>query len=371
MNDTVSLIIPTYNEHDNIAVLVSKINDALTSYSYEVIFVDDNSRDGTAEMAVSFKDKYPIKVIIRKDKKGLASAVVDGLGHASGSTMLIMDADLQHPPEVIPDLLTAIENGADIAIASRYIVGGGCQGWGLLRRLISKGAIFLSHLLLPATRRAKDPVSGYFAFKKEVVKGARLNPSGFKILMEVMVLGKYKSVTEVPFTFVTRQKGESKLNTRQQIDYLKHIFSMMQRSGELSRFIKFALVGCSGIIVNYGLYWVLTRFAGFAPLNNTASGNILSGNLAIAISIETSIITNFIFNNYFTFSDRNKQGIMPFLGRMLSFNMICLIGGFIQIGVANLFAIALGFYDLIALLLAIITAMFWNYLLNNWWTWRH
>ena len=228
MNDTVSLIIPTYNEHDNITVLVSKISDALTGYSYEIIFVDDNSRDGTAEMAESLKDKYPIEVIVRKGKKGLASAVVDGLEHAPGSTVLVMDADLQHPPEVIPDLLAAIEKGADIAIASRYIAGGGCQGWGLLRRLISKGAIFLSHLLLPATRRAKDPVSGYFAFKKEVVKGARLNPSGFKILMEIMVMGKYESVTEVPFTFVTRQKGESKLNARQQIDKKVEILGVVR-----------------------------------------------------------------------------------------------------------------------------------------------
>ena len=370
MNDTISLIIPTYNERDNIAVLVPKISDALAGFKYEIIFVDDNSRDGTAEMADSLKDKYPIKVIVRKGKKGLASAVVDGLEHASGGTVLVMDADLQHPPEVIPDLLAAIEKGADIAIASRYVEGGGCQGWGLLRRLISKGAIFLSHLLLPATRRAKDPVSGYFAFKKEVVKGARLNPFGFKILMEIMVMGKYESVTEVPFTFVTRQKGESKLNARQQIDYLKHIFSMMRRSGELLRFIKFALVGGSGVLVNYGLYFLLTRVAGFAPLDDAAKGDILSGNLAMAISIETSIITNFVLNNYFTFADRNRKGIIALLSRLFNFNLICLIGGLIQIGVANLLTIALGLYDLIAIPIAILFAMLWNYLLNNWWTWR-
>jgi len=370
MNDIVSLVIPTYNEHDNIAVLVQKISDILAGYKYEIIFVDDDSTDGTADIEKSFKDKYPIKVIVRKDKKGLASAVVDGLKQTSGDTVLVMDADLQHPPEVIPDLLKAIEKGADIAIASRYVEGGGCQGWGLLRRIISKGAIFLSHLLLPATRKAKDPVSGFFTFKKEVGQDARLNPSGFKILMELMVIGKYETVKEVPFTFVTRQKGESKLNARQQIDYLKHIFSMMQRSGELLRFIKFALVGGSGVIVNYGLYWLLTRFAGFAPLDDATSGNILSGNLAMAISIETSIITNFILNNYFTFADRNKKGIIPFLSRLLNFNMICLIGGLIQIGMANLLAITFGIYDLIAIPIAIIVALLWNYLLNNWWTWK-
>jgi dolichol-phosphate mannosyltransferase len=370
MNDIVSLVIPTYNERDNIAILIPEINQALAGYKYEIVFVDDDSADGTAEMANSFKGSYPVKVIVRKGKKGLASAVVDGLEYAAGDTILVMDADLQHPPQVIPNLLEAIGKGADIAIASRYVTSGGCQGWGLLRRIISKGAIFLSHLLLPLTRKAKDPVSGYFAFKKGVVKGARLNPSGFKILMEIMVIGRYESVTEVPFTFVTRKKGESKLNASQQLDYLKHIFSMMRRSGELLRFIKFALVGGSGVVVNYGLYWLLTRFAGFTPLDDTTTGGILSGNLAMAISIETSIITNFILNNYFTFADRSEKGVIPFLGRLLNFNLICLIGGLIQIGVANLLAISLGIYDLIAIAIAIIVAMLWNYLLNNWWTWR-
>ncbi len=370
MNDIISLIIPTYNEHDNIAVLVPRISDALNGRNYEIVFIDDNSADGTAEAVEALKEKYPVRVIVRKDKKGLASAVVDGLEHASGDTVLVMDADLQHPPEVIPNLLNAIEKGADIAIASRYVEGGGCQGWGLVRRVISKGAILLSHLLLPSTRKAKDPVSGYFAFRKDIVKDVSLNPSGFKILMEIMVIGNYSKVTEVPFMFVTRQKGESKLNARQQIDYLKHIFSMMQRSGELMRFIKFAMVGGSGVIVNIGLYWLLTRFAGFTPLDDGVSGNILSGNLALTISIEASIITNFILNNYFTFADRNKNGATAFLSRLLNFNLICIIGALIQIGITNLLAIGFGLFDLFSLAIAISVAMIWNYLLNNWWTWR-
>lgn len=370
MDKTVSIIIPTYNERDNIEALVQRLGQALSGYSYEIVFVDDNSTDGTAGMAESLKDRYPIKVIVRRDKRGLASAVINGIGHTSGQVIVVMDADLQHPPEVIPDLLAAIEKGADIAVASRYIAGGCCQGWGLIRKVISRGAIFLSHLLLPATRNIKDPVSGFFAFRKGVVEDARLNPSGFKILMEILVIGRYKTVAEVPFTFVTREKGESKLNARQQIDYLKHIFSMMRRSGELIRFIKFALVGGSGVVVNVGLYWLLTRFAGFTPLDDVATGGILSGNLALTISIESSIINNFILNNYFTFADRNKKGIIAFLSRLLNFNLICLIGALIQIGLTNLLAVGFGLYDLFSLAIAIIVAMLWNYLVNNWWTWK-
>jgi dolichol-phosphate mannosyltransferase len=184
------------------------------------------------------------------------------------------------------------------------------------------------------------------------------------------MVGNYQKVAEVPFTFVTRQAGESKLSARQQIDYLRHILSLMLRCGEMARFIKFALVGASGVGVNVGLYWLLTRFAGFAPLDDAATGNILSGNLALTISIEASIITNFVLNNFFTFADRNKKGIIAFLGRLLNFNLICLIGALIQIGVTNLLAIGFGLYDLFSLVIAIIVAMIWNYLLNNWWTWR-
>jgi dolichol-phosphate mannosyltransferase len=370
MDETVSIIIPTYNEHGNIESLVHGLGSALAGHSYQIVFIDDNSSDGTAELAESLKNKHPIKVIVRRDQRGLASAVVDGLSHTSGQIIAVMDADLQHPPPVVPDLLLAMEKGADIAVASRYVPGGGCQGWSLTRRLISRGAIFLAHLLLPATRPVSDPMSGFFMFKREVVTGAHLNPAGYKILLEILMVGKYQKVTEVPFTFVTRQKGQSKLNARQQTDYLRHIFSLMRRSGELLRFIKFCIVGLSGVGVNFGLYWVLTRFAGFAPLEDNASGNIISGNLATVISIETSIITNFILNNYFTFADRNTRGIKAFLGRLLNFNLICLIGGLIQIGMVNLLAVVLGLYDLIAYPIAILVATLWNFLLNNWWTWR-
>jgi dolichol-phosphate mannosyltransferase len=281
-----------------------------------------------------------------------------------------MDADLQHPPEVIPDLLRAIESGADIVIASRYVKGGGMKEWGLIRKIISKGALMLAHLALPATRPVKDPMSGFFAFKREELGTARLSPRGYKILLEILVEGKFKNAAEVPFIFENRRGGESKLNARQQVEYLKHLFSLMRRTGELWRFIKFCLVGASGVIVNYGLYWLLTRLAGFTPLDNAAVGGIASGNIAMAISIETSIITNFVLNNYLTFADRNVRGLKAFLVRLLKFNLICLVGGLIQIGVANLLTITLGIYDLVSILIAIVVATLWNYVLNTMLTWK-
>ena len=189
---TISIIIPTYNEKDNIIPLVERIDHALSNQNYGIMFVDDNSRDGTAELVATLSPKYPVKVMVRRDKKGLASAVVDGLNQVTGQIVVVMDADLQHPPEVVPNLLQAIEGGADIAIASRYIGGGSCQGWGLIRRIISKGALILVHLLLPSTRRIKDPVSGFFVFNRQVVTHADLRPTGFKILLEVLMEGEFK-----------------------------------------------------------------------------------------------------------------------------------------------------------------------------------
>jgi len=369
MSKSISIIIPTYNERENIADLVERIHHALSPRDYEVVFVDDNSQDGTAELIVSLSGQYPLRVIVRREERGLATAVIHGIEHSDGQTVVVMDADLQHPPEVIADLLGTIESGADIVIASRYVKGGGMKEWGLVRKIISKVAIVLAHLLLPATRPVKDPMAGFFAFRREALGEARLSPRGYKILLEIMIEGKFKHIAEVPYIFENRRGGESKLNAKQQIEYLKHLFSLMRRTGELWRFIKFCLVGASGVIVNYGLYWLLTRVAGFTPLDDTTSGGLISGNLAMAISIETSIITNFLLNDYFTFRDRRTPGAGSLL-RLLKFNVICLIGGLIQIGVANLLTISLGVYDLVSIIIAIIVATLWNYLLNQRLTWK-
>lgn len=161
--------------------------------------------------------RYPLKVVVRRHKRGLASAVVDGLRKISGQIVGVMDADLQHPPEVISSLLKRIEGGADIAIASRYVEGGGCQDCGWARKIISRGAIFLAHLLLPSTRGIRDPMSDFFMLRRGVVASAGLRPTGFKILLEILIEGEYGSVAEAPYTFRARSSGESKLSTGQRI----------------------------------------------------------------------------------------------------------------------------------------------------------
>jgi dolichol-phosphate mannosyltransferase len=357
-NSALTIVVPTYNESANVKALIERLGKALAGKSYEILFIDDNSRDGTAAAAESMAPRYPVRVIVRTAERGLASAVVHGFKNSTSDVICVIDADLQHPPEVVADLLKAVEAGADIAIGSRYVPGGACEGWSLTRRIISKGAIFLCHLLLPRTRGIKDPMSGLFMFKRPVIKDASLKPTGYKILLEILIEGRFDKVTEVPFHFKVREKGESKLSSKTQIDYLKHLYSLMKRSGELARFIKFVAVGLSGVVVNLGAYWIFTRVAG---LNNY---------LAVAFSFEASVISNFLLNNFFTFSDRRARGALPFLGQFVKFNIISLGGFLIQEGSLWLFNGIIGIHDVVAVGIGIVIATLWNYFLNSWFTWK-
>jgi dolichol-phosphate mannosyltransferase len=358
MKDTISLIIPTFNEKDNIAPLIERISRALAGRDYEIVLVDDNSRDGTIEAAEALASRYPVKVIVRRDARGLATAVVHGLKYTSGNIIGVMDADLQHPPEKLPDLLQAIENGADMAIGSRYIPGGGCPNWDMTRKIVSKVALMVSHLLLPSTRAVKDPLAGFFMFRRENIDIAKLKPIGYKISLEIMLTGSFKNIVEVPYVFEERSAGQSKLRPQQQIDYLKHLFSLMARTGELAMFLKFVAVGLSGVVVNEGVYWLLTRYGGLAAYDYWA----------VVIGIEVSIITNFILNDSFTFAGRRRG--KSFIGRLLKFNLICVVGAGIQWGLFMLFTRVFGVYDLLSNFIGIVVAFLWNYLVNRNWTWK-
>jgi len=362
LDKSVSLIIPTYNEKDNVRPLIEKLHSVLAGYQYEVVFVDDNSRDGTIELVESLSAKYPVRIIVRKDVRGLATAVVDGFKYAQGQYFVVMDADLQHPPELIPNLLQALENGADMAIASRYISGGGMQNWSTSRKIISKGAIIITHILLPYSRAVKDITSGFFALKREVVEGVELKPIGWKILLETLYMGKSQKVVEVPFIFALRTKGTSKLNFKQQIEYLKHIWSLMCRKGEHWRFLKFIGVGLSGVGVNEGILALVTLFTNWSKYVAEIPG------------IEVSIITNFILNDYFTFRDRRTGHNKSYFNRLLRFNLVSVVGALINIGIYSLITGVFGLNNLWELQLAnfigIVIAFLWNYFVNSWWTWQ-
>ena len=209
-----SIIIPTYNERDNIEVLADRIHRVVSDY--ELVVVDDSSPDGTAEVVARLSSKYPVRLIKRSAKMGYASAQMDGFLAAKGTILGTMDADLQHPPEVIPKLIQAA-NETTIAIGSRYVKDGHIEGWPLWRRTMSKVATIMAR---PLTR-ASDPLSGFFFIHRNAINGVTsLQPRGFELLLEILVRGDYQNIAEVPYTFYVRERGESKLGSQEITSYL-------------------------------------------------------------------------------------------------------------------------------------------------------
>lgn len=211
-----SVVVPTYNEAGSVTGLAERLHAALAGREWELVIVDDGSPDGTADIAQALSPRIPVKVVRRAGKAGLASAVVAGFAAASGDILVVMDADLSHPPEVVPALANAVEHGADLAVGSRYVDGGGVEDWPLKRRIVSRVACLMGNLLVPV----RDATSGFFALRRSVIDGVTLNPIGFKIGFEVLARGRYRTVIEVPYTFRDRELGASKFGRREIAQYV-------------------------------------------------------------------------------------------------------------------------------------------------------
>lgn len=220
--EKISVIIPTYNEKENIGKLIPAIHDILNGYEYELVIVDDNSPDGTAKVAEELSKTYPVRILKRNGKLGLASAILYGFQNSKFDILGVIDADLQHPPEYMKGFINAVKDGYDIAIGSRYVHGGKIEGWSRYRSLVSRGAIILSK---PLTN-IKDPTSGYFFLKKDVIKEISFSSIGYKILLEILVKGSYGNIKEIPYTFKSRQNGNSKLGNAEYINYLKLLYHL-------------------------------------------------------------------------------------------------------------------------------------------------
>jgi len=225
------LVIPTLNEAGNIPQLLTRIRQSLspTGVDYEILVVDDDSHDGTPDVVKEHsRDDPRVRVFVRKHQRGLAGAVIHGWAHTDANLLGVMDADLQHPPEVLPALLAPLQNGADIAIASRYAHGNGASEWNKLRLFISRCGTLATAPLQRRDVRVKDPLSGFFIVRRECVEDLALQPEGFKILLEILVKGKIRKAVEVPFHFGNRHSGRSKADVKVALQY----FSLL---GKLSR----------------------------------------------------------------------------------------------------------------------------------------
>lgn len=353
-----SIVVPTYNEAENLPVLLEEVRNSLEGIDFEMVIVDDDSPDGTAELAEEMKEKYPfLKVIKRENERDLATAVIEGFRKSKGEILAVMDADLQHPPEKIREMLAEIDKGADIVVGSRYVPGGEIERWTFKRRFYSKGARAIAYLLLPKSRGVKDPLSGFFMLKKEVLEGTELAPMGYKILLEILIKGNYTNAKEVPITFRDRERGESSLVLNEYGKYTKHLLRLSWAEGEILRFLKFGLVGISGVFVNEGLLWLFWEVTGMYLA------------LASAISVELSIIWNFMWNEVWTFHDRGREGVKEFFKRMGKFNLVSAVGLLLNVAVLMFLHVAFGIYPLTANIAGIAVAFIWNFAANNLWTW--
>ena len=375
-SNQVSIIIPTYNESKNIIGILETISKNLPkNILTEAIVVDDNSPDGTGKIVEDYLKNlkkmadYTIEIIHRKTKDGLGSAILKGISQAKGDTIVVMDSDFSHPPQIIPKLIESIKKYQyDIAVASRYIKGGKIQGWSLKRKLMSKFATIIAKKGLGID--TKDPMSGFFAFKRNIIKELNIDAIGYKILLEILVKTKGVNIKEIPYTFQDRELGSSKLTMKTIFDYCKSVWKLYRygkplenqekRSSVkfLSKAARFYTVGASGFVVNYMISLLFT--GGISDMW------YLHANV---IGIIASVTTNFVFNKTWTFGDRDF-GIKKTVSQYGKFAMFSSIGALVQLGMVYFLVDSAELAYPLALILAVMTAAFGNFIFNKKFTFK-
>jgi len=394
---TFSIIIPTYNESENILRLIDEIEKNLPTSDYtEIVIVDDNSPDGTGKLVQNYINEQDdehqkevgtrttscrVKIVHRTGKNGLIPAIMDGVRQSSGRNVIIMDADFSHPPEVIPRMMQELKmNPNSIVIGSRYVEGGKVVGWPTKRKILSAGASFLARFGLNV-RRVKDPMSGLFALPRQLIENISIDTKGYKILLEILVKNKEIPTKEVPYTFIDRTSGKSKMDNGVILNYAKAIWQLYrhgQKSGQvkidenlnersvlfLSKVGRYYTVGISGLIINYVVSFLLA--------NDVANSIRLLSNVwyleASIIGAAISFTSNFFFNKYWTFEDRRFE-VGSTARQYVSFIGMSTIGLIIQISI--LYFMVENFVPYrISLIVAIAVATTINFILNKKFTFK-
>lgn len=367
-----TIVSPTYNEAENVPRLIHDVATALPGADYELLIADDDSPDRTWAVAQELATQNPrVRVLRRTADRGLSPAVIEGFLSSSSEYVGVIDADLQHDPAILPQMIAALDSGAEIVVASRYVKGGGTGSWNAVRRFQSWVATKLAQTFLGV--QLTDPMSGYFIMRRgDFIRiHKQLDSSGFKILLEIIARLAPSRLAEVPYTFRERVAGQSKLSSKIIFQYLGQLWKLSSVSRYMSvRFIKFAIVGASGTIVNLG------AFVGFAALFGVRDWRVS------ALATLFANLTNYVFNNAWTFVDRGHRGWSVLRG-YASYLGLCLVGmaastltfaGFTRFYHTYLqsgrspkesYIFALGFQ-----LVAILVGTVFNYELNRRFTWR-
>jgi len=372
----VSIIIPTYNESENIIQVLKSIGEHIPKdIATEAIVVDDNSPDGTGKIVEDYINDtqngtgYAIEVMHRKTKSGLSSAILDGIQHSTGETVVIMDSDFSHPPKIIPQLVEEIKTSkCDIVIASRFVPGGAINGWSTKRKLISKTAKGIAKAGLGVNE--SDPMSGFFAFKRKILDGIKFDAIGYKMLLEILVKTKGAKVKEIPYTFTDRTRGSSKLDSSTMLEYVKSVWRLYRYGHKakvsdtrtsihfISKAGRFYTVGASGLLVNYIISLLFADvIIDFWYIHATIIG------------ITVSMSSNFILNKIWTFEDRNFEAkkTLAQYGKFVGFSSL---GALIQLGMVYILVDNYQFVYSVALILAVIIAASSNFIFNKKWTFK-
>jgi dolichol-phosphate mannosyltransferase len=355
----VSIVVPTFNESENVRELTRRINASMvgTGYSYEIWFIDD-STDSTPEVLWELSEVHPeVRYIHRTTNKGLGTAVVEGFQRAKAKYLVVMDADLQHPPELIPTIIDRLNDGIDVVIPSRFIEGGSDGGLNLFRKFVSWTARTIARVSIHKLRNISDCTGGFFGVRRNVVEGANLDPIGWKILIEVLVKGKYSRVHEIPYGFESRTAGESKMSLREQWNFLRHIVKLVRNSPEDRRFYLFCLVGALGVVVNLLVMTLCVRVFHLHPVGSSVVASLIA------------MAHNFLWNDRVTWRGTDSVVAWRRVLRFPVFVVISAIGILVTAASVQLF-LWLHWSELIGQLWGIVCSTIWNFLANNRWTWR-
>ena len=362
-----SLVLPTFNESGHIDTIVEQliaVLDGIPALRYEIIIVDDNSPDRTWEKARRLSDTFPqIHAIRRQDRRDLSTAVLRGWQIARGDVFAVMDADLQHPPETLIELWRAMRRGADLAIASRNIEGGGVSDWTLPRRIVSRCAQLLGLVVLPeVTGKVTDPMSGYFMVRRSALEGRELHPLGYKILIEVLARGAVVKISEVPYVFRETPHRPSKHSAAVFAQYLKHLIRIRIHLLKTSTFMRFCIVGASGTLIDTTMLFLLSD-------PRTLNWNLTGSKI---IAAELALTNNFIWNDLWTFGKfcSRQNTFRQRARRFLKFNLLCSVGIILNLIILNIGFKVFHVNRYIANLSAIFVVTFWNYNTNRKLSWR-
>lgn len=354
-----AIVVPTFRERDNVAELVRRLDATLVDLPWEVVFVDDDSPDGTADAVREIGRRDPrVRCLQRIGRRGLSSACVEGVLATAAELVAVMDADLQHDESILPEMVRAIrERGADVAVGSRYVAGGGIGEWDEGRARISRFATRVSRVVVP--EGLKDPMSGFFMVRREAFMGAVRNLSslGFKILVDLFASSpRPLSFVEVPYRFRERLAGESKLDSRVAWDFGMLLLDKMVGRWVPVRFLSFAMIGGLGVLVHMAVLTGVFR----SGLASFAAGQAIASGVAM--------VFNFYLNNALTYRDAKLKGAAAVRG-LLVFMLVCSLGAVANVGIADWLFSEQRQGWVVSALLGILVGAVWNYTTSSFYTW--